>query len=195
MNKKILVSFTAFLIVAMMLTPLALANSWDPKNNDKFQSFDTVFTFGPGSNYVNIFNPFEEVPNKVVQTYDENMLTYTITVGVNSYEFGTDFVYDGQVALTIWDPEVPLAIPAFYTPCRKMAITVKYTYTFLPASGIEGTIKMLAISKGETVADLMAPGAMQITSLQGTDSLQNINIKATGGGGLTHTGIVSGWPE
>ena len=56
-NKKILLAFTSFLIIAMMATPLALALSWEPKNNSKFQSFDVTATLLGGTNQEQRFVP------------------------------------------------------------------------------------------------------------------------------------------
>jgi len=116
-------------------------------------------------------------------------------VGLN-FNTHTHFTYNGHLTWTIYAPEMPLATPPYLTPCRMITLDVKYSYTFLAASGIEGTINMHAMARGETIADLLGPGDMLITSMQGTGDLKNVNIKATtAGGGVTHMGIVSGWPD
>ena len=51
---------------------------------------------------------------------------------------------------------------------------------------IDGTLKMLA----QTAKD----GVMHIRSLRGTGDLQNVQIQATADE-MTHSGVVSGWPE
>jgi len=196
-NKKILLAFTSFLIVAMMATPLALALSWEPKNNSKFQSFDVTATLLGGTNQEQRFVPSEDAPNIVFISADEVMENYQITIdGTRTYLQDTHFTYNGHLTWTLYAPELPLQAPPYLTPCRMLTLDVKYSYTFLPASGIEGTINMHAMARGETITDLLGPGDMLITSMQGTGDLKNVNIKATtAGGGVAHMGIVSGWPD
>ncbi len=197
MKRKIFLATTLVLVVAMLLTPFAVAKSWEPKNNEKFESF-AVTAIGIGPSNVEIkYSPSEDAPNLVVETADENMQNYQITIdGSKTYVQDVDFTYSGHQTWMLFSPQMPIAAPIYLTPVRMMILDVKYSYTFLPASGIEGTIYMHAIAKGETIVDLVSPGGMLITSLDGTGDFRNVNIKATSaGGGIAHIGTVIGWPE
>ena len=198
MNKKILVAFTAFLIVAMMLTPLALAKSWDPKNNDKFQTFSTSFIPNVGNIIAAVANPeyipSEDDPNKIIYSWvEEPMTSYEINVGGNTYYLGTDFEYTGITVLTqIGAPFTPN--PAMFNilvGSKQTNFRVDYKYDFGPDDGdpetIDGALEMLAITAKD--------GVMHIRNLRGTGDLQNVQIQATGGEGFSHTGVVIGWPE
>jgi hypothetical protein len=198
-NKKILGLVAIFLAGAMLATPLVSAKPWEnPKNNEKFQTYTAVVVadwFGQVYN-VELVPPMEgKYPNLAVISWEEKMLDHTITVGENEYNLGEDFEYTGFAVLTVWDP-LPVP-PGNFPPGSKISFDVKYMYTFLPASGIEGTISMHAIATAESFDDVTIPGAMFVASMQGTGDLINVNIKATGGAdiGVTHNGIVSGWPE
>ena len=193
-RREILLVATTFFLVAVLAIPMVSGLSWEPKNNEKFQSFETTLTAGV-TNVEIKYSPSEDEPNKVVISADESMSNYQIIIdGSKTYIQDVDFVYNGHLTWMLFDPELPLALPYYLTPARMLSLDVRYSYTFLPASGIEGTINMHAIAKGETIADLFAPGEMLITSLEGTGDLQNVNIKATAAVG-GHMGIVSGWPE
>lgn len=142
------------------------------------------------------FIPSEEAPNKVIATYNENMPAYTIVIGDYSYKLGVDFAYTSSVKLTLWDPTMPLLPALPMTPSREIAFTIKYILDFSAfENGIEGTLEMQLIAKAETIFACQAPGAMTISSLQATEDLQNVNIKATSNGGFTQIGVVSGWPD
>jgi len=195
MNKKILLALTAFLIIAMMATPLALAKPWtNLKNNDKFQTFSVTLVPNVGNILAAVANPeyipLEENPNKIIYTWiEEPMTAYTIDVGSNSYSLGTDFEYTGVAVLTqIGAPFIPN--PAMFNilvGSKETKFRVNYKYDFSAVEGgIDGTLEMLAITAN--------PRGMHIRSLRGTGDLQNVQIQATGVG-MTHTGIVIGWPE
>jgi hypothetical protein len=182
-------------MVAMMLTPLALAQRIELKNNDKFKTFEVELTTAPGDNVEMEFIPSEDNPRKIIGSHDENMAEYKITVDGTEYLLGVDFTYTGYASWTIWEPVMPLVIPPILSPGRMVTLDVKYMYTFLPASGIEGTIKMHAKGTSEgSLVNMLINEEMMITSLQGTGDLQNVNIQAVGGLGPSHRGIVSGWP-
>lgn len=195
MNKKILVSLVVLLILSISLTPLAFAKTWMEKNNEKFEVFqvDLATVLEPANTMV--VGP-EDAPNKIMFSRVEEMTLYEITVGSKTYSLAEGhFQYDGFIVYTVWDPVLPVAIPWILTPGRQVLFDVKYMYTFLPASGIEGAIEMHAIGSGESLADVFTPGTMIITSQQGTGDLQNVNIKASGGAVHGHEGLVSGWPD
>lgn len=194
-KREILLSATIFLLVAILATPMVSGLSWEPKNNEKFQSFETSIGSIAVTNVELKYSPSEDAPNLIVISTDEIMTNYQITIdGSKTYIQDTDFTYSGHQTWMLYNPELPLDFPYYLTPVRMLSLDVKYSYTFLPASGIEGTINMHSITKGESIADLLASGAMLITSMEGTGDLQNVNIKATTAEG-GHSGIVSGWPE
>jgi len=195
MNKKILVMAVALLVLSMTLTPFALAKPWNPRNNEKFQTFSTTLIPNVGNILAAIANPeyipSEDNPNKVITSWiEEPMAYYEINVGANTYYLGTHFEYTGVAVYT--------AIGAPFTPnpdifgllvgSKEAKFRVDYMYDFSAVpGGIEGTLTMLAITAN--------PGGMHIRSLQGTGDLQNVQIWATGADGLGHIGLVSGWPE
>ena len=114
------------------------------KNNPKFQSFDVTATLLGGTNQGQRYVPSEDAPNIVFLTADEVMENYQITIdGTRTYIQDIHFTYNGHLTWTLYAPELPLAVPPYLTTCRMITLDVKYSYTFLPASGIEGTINML----------------------------------------------------
>ena len=198
MNRKILVVFVALMAVAVLATPMALALSWEPKNNEKFQTFETAFV----PNIANIiagvanpeFIPSEDNPNKIIYSWvEEPMITYTIMVGGNTYSLGVDFEYTGFAVLTqIGAPFTPSPlIPGLLVGDKQNNFRVDYMYDFGPDDGnpetIDGTIQMLAITAKD--------GLMHIRSVRATGDLQNVQIQATSQGSYEHIGIVLGWPE
>jgi hypothetical protein len=123
-----------------------------------------------------------------------------ITVGTNTYQLGTDFTYTGNFNFVFYDVTewfvVPQEVEEYEWPREFTAehSTLEYTYEFLPASGIEGTIQMRTV---------ITNSGMTISSLAGTGDLRHVHIKATNIQDDTgfpietfhHLGIVSGWPE
>lgn len=195
MNKKILVSLASLLVIVIMLTPLALANSWDPKNNDKFQTFSTILV----PNVANIaaaaanpqYIPSEDNPNKVITSWiEEPMTDYEITVGTNTYYLGVDFEYTGVAVLTAIGAPFTANPPfGLIVGSKQRKFRVDYMYDFGDDGvGIDGTLEMLAITAKD--------GVMHIRNLKGTGDLKNVQIQATGiEVGLGHIGVVLGWPE
>ena len=193
--KKFAVILPFLLLILMAITPFALARNLELKNNDKFEVFQVDLATNLGDVNMKVIGP-EDSPNKIVFSKVEELTLYEITVGTKTYSLAEGhFTYTGFIVYTVWDPVLPVATPFIMTPGRMVHFDVKYMYTFLSASGIEGTIEMHAIAQGETLADVFTPGTMIITSQQGTGDLQNVNIKATAGATHGHEGIVSGWPE
>ena len=92
LNKKILV---AVLLAGIMLAvPLVSAVPWTyPKNNDKFEEFAVVGSF---SFLDIIFGDHQYVPsfdevNKLVISWEENMLSYEISVDGKTYQLPQPF--------------------------------------------------------------------------------------------------------
>ena len=197
MKIKIITLIFALMLIAMALAPFSVALNWEPKNNtEKFQIFEVLAAPAKPLNQELEFIPSEEAPNKVVAIYNENMPKYTIIIGDYIYKLGVDFAYTSSVKLTLWEPTMPLLPALPLTPSREIAFTIKYLLDFSAfPNGIEGTLEMQLIAKGDTIFNCQAPGAMTISSLKGTGDLQNVNIKATSNGGFTQIGVVSGWPD
>ena len=195
MNKKNLACCVFVLLIVMAVTPFTFGKRTDLKNNDKFKAFTVSLTPGGIENLEVNYIPSEEDCVKVSGSHDELVAGYTITVDGIVYNLDVDFVYEGHVTWTLWNPVLPVAALPALTPCSKIHFDVKYMYNFLPASGIEGTIQMHAVGTSDSFVDMMINQEMMITSMQGTGNLQNVNIKAVGVPGPGHIGIVSGWPE
>ena len=187
MNKKILGLIVALLAVALMLTPLAIAKPWTPKNNIKFETFAVSLVPGGGPRVVE-YIPSQANPNKIITSWvEEPMTAYTITVGGVPYSLGVDFEYVGVAVYTAIGKEFAPNAFGLLAGDKVNHFRVDYMYTFIDGpSGIDGTLEMLAITSSS--------GGMAIRSLRGTGDLQNVQIMATAAG-LTHIGIVSGWPD
>jgi hypothetical protein len=193
LNKKIILAFTSFLILAMMLTPLATARPWTPKNNEKFLDFDVVVGFNwlpvieavANPEYV----PSEDNPNKVIVSWVEEATSdYTITIeGIGIYVCGTDFEYSGVATRTAIGEPYDTGSLGLPIGSKQNKFRVDYMYDFGDdGEGVDGTLEMLA----QTAED----GVMYISSQRGTGDLQNVHIFATGAG-MGHDGIVIGWPD
>jgi hypothetical protein len=192
LNKKILVSFVALLILSITLTPFALARPWNEKNNEKFLKYNVVvgfdysvvFAAAADPEYV----PSEDKPNKMIISWEEVATSdYTITIdGIGTYVCGTDFEYSGVAVYTcIGETSLgPMGLPV---GDKQNKFRVDYMYDFGDGDGgIDGTLSMLAVTAQDEV--------MWITSVGGTGDLQNVQVFATS---LApgHDGIVIGWPN
>ena len=201
MNRKIIMTAIA-LALFLLAIPLVSAAPLKEKKNDKFEDFHVdfvanVFTWLSGEHE---FSPSMDKVNRLTIDGPETFISYDITVGGNTYHQGVDFIYTGHFEYVFYDVTawlvIPNVIPPYVWPSesRALHLTVDYEYEFLPASGIEGTIQLRAISNQR--------GWMTINSLAGTGDLQNVQIKATASGEevpplyfATHDGWVTGWPE
>jgi len=194
MNKKIIVAFTSFLILAMMMTPLAIAKPWNSRNNPKFETFSTSFIPNTATIIAAVANPEWVNPNKVITSWvEEPMIAYTLTVDGVDYYLETDFEYTGVATVTAIGAPFTAVNFGILNGDKHTGFRVDYVLDFSAVTGgIEGKLYMLAIAPQ---GGAFTPGNLQITSTKGTGDLQNVVIKATGGGGPTHIGIVSGWPE
>jgi hypothetical protein len=190
MKKKILIILTTFLVLSIAITSFVLAKPWSLRNNEKFETFDTDFLPNFAPIIAAIADPEWVNPNKAITSWVEIMDLYTISVDGVDYFLGTDFLYTGVAAVTANGGPILPAPPMGILNGKQNHFRVEYMYDFGDGDGgIDGTITMLALTTS-------GPNrAMHIRSLQGTGDLQNVVILATGGGGFTHTGIVSGWPE
>jgi len=199
--KKLILFVGITLIAFLLLSPLAIAAPLKEKNNDKFQTFSVTgrfswFSYLTGDHY---YVPSTDNVNKAIIEFDENMITYDITIGEHTYHLGTDFTYTGHVKFVYLDPVYTLSAPytlLYPTSYRgQYHAIIDYCYDF-STSSIDGTINMQCVGSS---------GGQYISSLSGTGDLQNVQIKAQvtdndynpGTYVITiyHSGIISGWPE
>ena len=187
------------LAIIILATPLASAVPLKEKNNDKFQAFSTIATFSitvKASADREYIPSFDNV-NKFIVSYQENMLTYTITVGSNIYYLGTDFAHTGYAVETFFDPVFANPEKTRLVSWRAIEIVVDYTFDFSAyPGGIEGTLNMRGV---------FTQGIGFINSLSGTGDLQNVQVKEIGLGEsfdpvykimtVEHAGLVNDWPE
>ena len=197
LNKKILV---AVLLAGIMLAvPLVSAVPWTyPKNNDKFEEFAVVGSF---SFLDIIFGDHQYVPsydevNKLVISWEENMLSYEISVDGNTYTLGVDFTYTGIATLILYNPVFTEPTKLWTEDVSQSHTIVDYMYDFGDDDGgIDGTLTMRYV---------VNKGTGSINTLAGTGDLRNVQIKATAWNvfdpatyilTIYHEGRVSGWPE
>jgi hypothetical protein len=187
------------LAIIMLATPLVSAVPLKEKNNDKFQTFGTQGTFSLFDivNGDHQFIPSFDKVNKMVTRYEENMLTYTITVGSKTYYLGSDFAYTGNTVEVLFDPIFGDPGKTIVLGSRYEEIFVDYMFDFSAyPGGIEGTLNMHAAYTN---------GNGFTRSLSGTGDLQNVEVKEIGLEGsfdpntfmetVNHAGLVHGWPE
>ena len=208
MNRKMFLAPIIVLLLLLAVAPVMATQPkvWDEMNNDKFETFHALArgSFSASLNPNNWqYIPSLEECNKVIISWDEVMTAMEIGVDGNTYVMGTDFTYKGHAEMVIYDPVFPSpppVIPFAISDFRIRHSQIDYEYTFLPASGIEGTLRMQAIMAGEG-----AHLGYSISSLSGTGDLQNVQIKATTNNtglpphtpswNIGHWGLVIGWPE
>ena len=195
MRRKVFLAATLLLIAAMLMTPFAVAKPWNEKNNEKFQTFEVSLFPNIEKIMAGVANPMyipsKDNPNKIIYSWvEEPMVAYTISVGSNTYDLGSDFEYTGVAVLTqIGAPFIPnpeLFGVLMGSKQRMFRVDYMYDFSAFPG-GLEGTLSMLAITAED--------GVMHIRSLKGTGDLQNVQIQATSPGGFAHIGIVLGWPQ
>ncbi len=201
--KKIILFLIIGLAAILLSSPLVVAVPLQEKNNEKFQTFHVDFKASVRTWIMGdlVCKPSFEQPNYVTKSGPESFLLYDITVGSKTYHQGIDFVYTGVFTYTFFDVAAwgtyVISGATYNWPLeyRERHLVVDYSYDFLPASGIDGSIQLRAVAVG-------ANYGMTINSLSSTGDLQNVQIKATltsqVGTGLiytvTHDGYVHGWP-
>jgi hypothetical protein len=200
MKKKILV-VVSILILSFSLTPFAFAKPWDPKNNEKFVTFYVEGTFSVAVLDAADFKYIPSFDNvkKMVQTFEESMMTYEITVDGTTYTLADgDFTYSGSGKFVYFDPVFVDPAKTIVASYSNGVFFVDYMYDFGDDGvGPDGTISMRYVAN---------KGANNIFSLAGTGDFKNVQIKATSWYFLDvttipptmnifHEGLVSGWPE
>lgn len=201
MNRKFLTCIALIFIVSIFTVAIAQATPLEEKNNNKFQTFNVLGTFSLMSYFTgdHTYIPSTDNVKKMIIEFDENMFTYDITIGSNTYHLGEDFTYTGHATMVYFDPV--FGLPAPYTMLYPSGSRGQYhamiDYCFdFSTSTIDGTINMQCVANG---------GGMYINSLSATGDLQNVQIKAEVTGNtfdpqtniitIFHEGMVSGWPE
>jgi hypothetical protein len=202
LNKVGLV-LTLILVIVLLSCPLVTAAPLKDKSNDNFQTFHVTFTCNAltwvGGTHE--YYPSFEKANRVTISGSETMLTYDITVGTETYHLGTDFIYTGHFQyvffdVTQWNNYGSYGIWPKTGYFRERQLTVDYSYEFLPASELDGTIYFRAVA-------VEGHYGMMIASLYGTGDFEDVQIRATNGGEgnvgpiytVYHDGWVIGWPE
>ena len=201
MNRKLLAIVLA-LAVVLLATPFVSAKPWAyPKNNEKFETFYVEGTFSvvvidaADKEYIPSFDNVK----KYVQTFEESMMTYEITVDGTTYTLADgDFTYSGSAKFVYFDPVFADPAKTVVASSSHGVFFVDYMYDFgNDGNGPDGTIRMRYVANG---------GANNINSLVGTGDFKNVQVKATAWTSLDlttlpptvlifHEGIVSGWPE
>jgi hypothetical protein len=191
MNKKIfvIVSIIAF---SLILNPLTLAAPGGSKANEKFQSFELLKVSGPPAvPPVFIYHP--EPPKDAEMTrliIQETMSSAEIKInGGTPYLLNVDFTYTAMLTIDYHNNRDPL----FAT------ITVDQVFEFLPASGIDGGLEILA--KGRLWPDgkdgLGTSESWTVNIGHGTGDLKGVKILAEAyfvPAGIEYVGIVTNWP-
>ncbi len=217
MKSKFLVLAALLLVLSTATVTFAQAEPLKPKTNEKFQNFAMTGTYDLLYDvfmFDHQYIPSTDNTEKLVMSGEEYFTSMQLTIGDNTYTMGSDFTYKSLLKITYFDPVFPNNAPHIgnLAPAsfRASMFIVDYTYPFLPASGITGTLNMHAININ---------GQTHINSLSGTDDLINVQIQATTLPATTqvipatsspyfntppyynvyvtihHTGWVTGWPQ
>jgi hypothetical protein len=189
------------LTVVLLATPLIGTVAAHDANchHDRWQKFDVAGSFS----FLDILQadhkywPSTDNVRKLVMNWDENMITYDITVGGITYSLGQDFTYSGHAEFIFYDPvfENPQLGNLYPTgfSAEKIRIFYKYDFSVVPG-GLEGAIHLAATLENDVLT---------IRSLWGTRDFRDIRLRATSTDtfdeatltvNLLHDGWVSGWP-
>lgn len=185
---------------SMTMIPLVMAESWRPKNNPKFETFEVSQRFNIAPYIIASANP-KYIPSEdkpvllIIGPYDEQIRECTIKVGETEYVEGVDFNYIGSAVYMVWRPN-GILFGGIYPLGDIMMYKVEYTYDFGDDGvGIDGTLRMRAFWISDDFLSFIEPGSFRITSLRGTGDLRTVNIKATNTGVQSnHEGTVINWP-
>jgi hypothetical protein len=202
MNRKSLVIAFVLLSAILLVSPLigtAAAACNTDRHQDKCQKFGVTASFS----FLKILQadhkyiPSADHVKKLVISWDEEFITYDITVDGITYSLGKDFTYSGHAVMTFYnpvfdDPQLGNLYPTAFSALQER-IVYKYDFSAVPG-GIDGTIRMIATTEN---------GVLSIRSLCGTGDFRNVHIKATATDtfdeatltvNIFHDGKVSGWP-
>jgi len=182
------------LAVVLLATPLVSAVPGTAKNNEKFLSFQINKIGGPPVGPVVVTNhpspPKEPQFTRVV--IPEGMSYVEILIeGHAPYILGVDFTYVSTLTLDFHENSHPPVA----------GCTVEQAYVFLPASGIDGSLEVLAVGKYWSAGlDGSSPAYSYTSSVgHGTGDLEGVQLRLTGWhlptGMIHHQGYVIGWPD
>ena len=193
---KVLVITVALMAAAMLLTPMvALTEARLSRRTQKdCEDFEVNLTTQIDPSNIEVINK----GYKIILRWNETMTAYTINIDEKEYTLSEDFTYTGFATFTAWKPTGE-SHPVFGFPIGEyMEFEVKYMYDFSAVpGGIDGTLRMHAITRMKNASDLTVGGTMEIRSVYGTGDLRNVKVKATNGGpgNPSHIGTVCGWPD
>lgn len=202
LKRKCLALFVAILLFSMLTTQLAMASSYEEKNNPKFKTFEVNQRQSLIPYFAALSNPTyiqsEDKPLRlIIGPYEDQIIECSIKVDGIEYIEGVDFDYFGSSTYEVWRPTGE-SFMGIYPLGDLMLFKVEYTYDFgEDGQGIDGKINMLATWLSDDFFSFISPGSFKITSIDGTGDLQNVNIKATNGlaaVGSAHVGTLIGWP-
>jgi len=198
MNRKVLALAALLLVLPIITTTFAQAATWTEKNNDKFQTFESAGTFNAGAaigsadrTYIPSFDEVE----KMVMIWSEAFISFEIKVAEKTYELHTDFEVTGNSVHVFWNPIFSPAdtLKTFPVASSASHTTARYTFNFLPASGLEGSF---------SIQTIVNQGDHLTTSLSGSGDFRNVQIQATVSQmqarpflTILNDGLVIGWPE
>lgn len=194
MRGKILVLVLALALV-LLATPYVSSVPGSEKRNEKFLSLEINKVGappGPGDPPPTIIvhpAPPKEPKFRRLIAHEKMASLEIIINGGDPYVLGVDFTYESTLTIDFHLNSVPMF----------GGLTVKQTYAFLPASGIDGSLEVLTIGKywpngkdGSSAAD-----SWGVSIGHGTGDLEGVLLKATGWHrpeGIHHEGYVTNWP-
>jgi hypothetical protein len=195
-KSKVLVIIVALMAAAMLLTPMV--GSTEARVSRRIQEdcedFEVNLTTQIDPSNIEVIDK----GYKIILRWNETMTAYTINIDGKEYTLFEDFTYTGFATFTAWKPTGE-AHPVLGFPIGEyMEFEVKYMYDFSAVpGGIDGRLRMHAITRMKNASDLTVGGTMEIRSVYGTGDLRNVKVKATNGGpgNPSHVGTVCGWPD
>jgi hypothetical protein len=202
LKKKCLALFVVILLFSMLTTQLAMASSYEEKNNPKFKTFEVNQQQSLTTYLIALSNPTyiqseDRQLRLIIGPYEDQIVACKIKVDGIEYIEGVDFDYVGSSTYEVWRPTGE-SFMGIYPLGDLMLFKIEYTYDFgEDGQGIDGKINMRATWLSDDFFSFISPGSFKITSIDGTGDLQNVNIKATNGVsavGSSHVGTVIGWP-
>ena len=198
-KKKFVVFASLLMILSIVATTFAFATAWVEKNNDKFQTFYSAGTFNGftafGSADRTYIPSFDKV-EKLILTWGESFISFEIKVGAKIYTLHSDFEVTGFSEHIYWDPVFnPTDTTKTKPPIDSRASHTRgeYTFEFLSASGLEGSV---------SIQTIVNEGSHRTTSISGTGDFRNVQLQATVSQShalpfvtIANNGLVIGWPE
>ena len=164
MNRKILMIFVAFLVAAMLATPLAIAKPGDPKSNDKFEYFNLIVS--------------GEADGTVERSWLTPPTATTAEESKTAHTRGAGWTVGDKVELTV-------GTVTYTEDGSPVSVDYDTTYDADVIRNPDGSVKFAHVRLTDVVTVyLEGEGAI------GTIIL---NIKATGGPDVGYTGNIVGY--